>query len=180
MSESSPSFDDVIAELRAIKAAGGDINKWFAEQEVNAATNGSSDAARDILEAFANAVDAYSERSWEQLNKGPQYYVQARYLADCFRQILDGVEPRKALNLTKPAQRPRGITTFNHDALAAMFWYFVRGVPGKEPSTKTWAKEQIAAEISVDERTIARAAAEHPDYEHPVLIEAMSRNLLNA
>jgi hypothetical protein len=171
MARTPDSIEDFLRRLHEARAGGGDIHKLFANLDVREARAGNSDAARDILEAFADAVDHYSEQSWEELNKGPQYFVQARYLADCFRQILADVEPRKALNLTKPATRPKGSTLLDRDALAAMFWYFVRGVPGKEPITKTKAKELIADQMGVDERTIARAAAEYESYEHPGLIE---------
>jgi hypothetical protein len=132
-----------------------DWDAIYASMMVDAANSGDAEAARDILETFADTVDRHSPRSWECIERAPRHYIQARYLADAFRAILDGVEPRKALNLTRPQGRQQGKAIIPHDELAAMLHFLVRrGI------SKLKAKEEIAEEMGIEPITVQRAARE--------------------
>ena len=134
-----------------------DHDRDYAEITVRKAMAGNAAAARELLEDFSNEVDRHSERAWEAIERSPRHYCQARYFAECFRAILDGEDPRKALNLANPAKRPRGTTRIPYTVLAAMFYYLVR--QGLSAST---AKEEIAEQMHVDAMTVQRAKREWP------------------
>jgi hypothetical protein len=122
--EPAPKDDAWHQALRAAKDS-GDPDRWFAQQSLDAAKNGDVDAACDILEDFCNEVDRHSASSWEMVVRAPRYYFQAEYLAQCFRAILDGEEPAKALNLIRSGKGRPPADTEKEQKLAACFWLLV-------------------------------------------------------
>lgn len=88
------------------------------QDKVDAAKEGDTDAAREILNDYIKSVDR-SQRKWQ----GPNHHIFAAYIAQAFQRILDGEDPERALGIKRgQAGRPRGTKQHNHQALAAGFW----------------------------------------------------------
>lgn len=120
-------------------------DKRFAEHMVEAARNGDSDEAREILRAFVRAVDTCSEQTWSLT---PLHYVQARYIADALAEILIGEGAAKALGInggkggSPPAYDVRAL-------VAACYFLCARGF---KPET---AKAHLSTMITGGEKDIA-------------------------
>lgn len=130
-----------------------DVNVFYAREAVKAATKGDAEAAREVLRDYVWAIDQYTERTWN----GATEWAYARYLADCFRAILEkGTDPKRALNLRERVGRRRGGGNWNTEALGAAYWLLVRGGIASERAT-----ELLSEELDADRRTIQRAARMH-------------------
>lgn len=134
----------------------GEVAKRMAQ----AARDGDTDAAREILEDFVGAMADRSDRVWESIGP-PVHWVYARYIADAFEKILSGADPALALGIknSKPGRR-KGKTTHNEDALAAAFNLLI--INGLKPKQ---AKLALKARTGADVRTIEKANTAHFAYQ---------------
>lgn len=158
-----PNDESLPVEFRNILNGKTDLNERYCQLIAERAAQGDCEAAREILDDFIGAISQYSERSWH----GAIYYCYAKYLADCFQQILSGKEPALALNLkSSKAGRRKGVKTHNYEALAAAFNLLVRnGFPPEK------AKAELRKAIGVDRTTIDRARKENWHFRFPKWIE---------
>src|SRR4029077_17654893 len=77
-----------------------DAMREYWEGLVEHAGDGDVQDAREILEEFANSVEYVINLQRPDLAwSGPVPLPIAKYLGDAFRQILNGTDPAKALNL---------------------------------------------------------------------------------
>lgn len=148
-------WQEALAEIRASE----DRSKHFAELNVTCASQGNAEAARDVLEDFADAMDNTRADDWP---KGAPYHATARYLADCFRRILAGEDATKALNLNRGRGRPSGSAEYDEYEIGAMFWFLVR-----RNVSKFKAKGEICQEVGCEEKTVDRAADSTANLEFP-------------
>jgi hypothetical protein len=157
------------AEWEARLATGESINSIYASETVAQAKARDPEAAREVLADFVGAINQYSMRTWS----GPIEWQYARYVADCFAQILAGKDATRALNLTrkkgKGTGRLKGKTrTRDKEALGASWWFLIR--QGLKPETAT---KRLSQETGADRRTIQRAAKEDGNYAYkwPQLVD---------
>ncbi|GEM_PF-2349180 len=103
---------------------GNSANDWYSANTADRARNRDPEAARDILESFVAAVDTRSPGTWS----GPIPFDDAKFLADCFREILTSRKPLKELHLTNahPGRTPGKSRTHNWKALGAAISYLKR------------------------------------------------------
>jgi len=135
--------------LRKARSAESDAAKYTAQL----ARQDDTDAAREILRDFAEAVLLSSEPKWI----APIPWHFALYIAEAFHKILkdDSADASRALGLRpNKAGRPRDAT--NKSRLGAAYWLLVRHDRKSEDAIKILSKETGA-----DRRTIQRAAKDY-------------------
>jgi hypothetical protein len=111
---------------------------------------GDTQAARDILREFREALDLSAEDKWP----GPIPWDCARYLADAFRAILSGnTDAASALGIRpKTAGRPAGTKIERDLLLGAAYWLLVRR--GRKPEE---AKSLLSTHWPTNRSTVERA-----------------------
>jgi hypothetical protein len=121
-----------------------------AKQMVAAARDGDTEAARDILREFTEAVELSSQSSW----RGSIPWHCASHLADAFRKIVtNGTDAALALGIRpKKAGRPPGTKIERDLVLGTAYWLLVRR--GRQPEE---AKSLLLEHWGADRRTIERA-----------------------
>ena len=144
------------------------LGEWTAADTAQLAREGNTEAARDILRTFLEAVQLTSEQDWPA--QIPWAFVQ--YLADAFRKITEeSADARLALGLKEhKAGRPAGSKTHDPVRLAAAYWLLRRR--GHAPEE---ANELIRVAVGADRTTVQGAAngcsafEDHPAFSDHIL-----------
>lgn len=149
------------------------------EDNVRHARAGDIEAARDILRDVAESVENIAPfREPEKARGGPIPWWYAEYLAQAFRQILNGVAPEKALNLVgkKRGRRKGKSVTHDLEAVAAAFHLLIRKqslpdgliVGGLKPEQ---ANGELQRALGVDRATVYRARRQNQAFQYPKWID---------
>lgn len=155
-SDDAPIASDPFSLLQKL----GDPNDFYARATARKAREGDTEAAREILKDFVFAIDERNERMWPRIGP-PVHWDYARYLADAFTRILDGVDAAVALGVknSSPGRRRGAGNTHDLKGLAAALNLLcLNGMTPKQ--AKLSLKEKTGAAI----RTLEKANKEHNTY----------------
>src|SRR5262245_17463047 len=136
-----------------------DLMNHYWEGLVERANTGDLDGARRVLEEFSTCVEQAVALRRPELVPLPL----AKYLSDASRQVLNGTNPAKALNLVGKSRgrRKRKTVTYNLGALAAAFSLLTRH--GLKPEE---ANEALQESVGADRATVYRARQENQVFEY--------------
>ena len=123
------------------------MTRAYCKDTVDLAKAGDREAATDILDNFCNAVEIDRMPEPEHL----------RYVAECFRAILNGDLPETALHIGNPRNRPKtSELTIRNIKLAVEVGILVaNNVPEKK------AKIDVAERMKVGFDTVEKAFTAH-------------------
>lgn len=127
------------------------LGEWTPAHTAKLAQEGNTEAARDILREFTEAVALTSEHNWPAQIPWP--FVQ--YIGEAFRKITqEEADPARALGIkVSRAGRPAGSKTHDEVQLAATYWLLRRR--GQRPEQ---ANELIRSAVGADRTTVQKAA----------------------